>query len=73
MDSSIHYSDPAFPGWDWTINGLIVKACNMTESHRICSVILRADNIDDIDNTIQRAKNEIIKHHKEEALKNVFP
>jgi hypothetical protein len=45
----------------------------MTEPHRICSVILRAKDNDDIDNTIIRAKEEIRKHEKEEKLKNVFP
>jgi hypothetical protein len=73
MDQSIYHSDPAFPGWNWTIKGLVVKAHNMTEPHRICSVILRAKDNDDIDNTIIRAKEEIRKHEKEEKLKNVFP
>lgn len=70
MDTSILNSDPAFSGWCWTINDSMVKVCNKVNPSNRCLIILQIKNFKDIETTVQKAKEEIIKHNKIEALKN---
>lgn len=69
VDSSNISCDPAFQGWSWSIKDLMVRASNQTDRKRICSVVLRAKDENDIEATINRAKDSIRKHHHEEYLK----